>query len=427
MTLWALLWRLVRVVGVPAAVLCFVTIATSPSLVLLPGRLLISLGALVFVVLLAVILTLAGAVAHWLNPERPRVAFALLILAPVAVRAAVDAFPTVPALLAGRFGFSSGAGVGIVTGLRISRLCRGSLRQLDLWLPSGLGVVLGRPEDGTGTLVAVAAGLGKAKRGSVSVAGADPFQTPSTRGAIGALLEHEDLAEGTNVDGALRRTFQYRGEPGDSRAVLRHFGLGTWSERNYGSLSPAERRSIALVLALSLARPSLLVLHEPLRHTAGLDSRQIAACLREMSQRCPVLITTGSPEDALRLGGVLYLLEGGRLVREFSAAATAELCPGGLQWLRIRSSKARELAAQLSLDSRVSAVRLDLVAAPDQLLITGQDAATLVQALVEVAVSGRLPVDAWETGFSAFGWGSSCSCWLDACGLRTGLSASLRS
>jgi molybdate transport system ATP-binding protein len=100
-------------------------------------------------------------------------------------------------------------------------------------------------------------------------------------------------------------------------AILRELGLGPLADRRPPTLSGGERQRAALARALSV-RPRALLLDEPL---AALDARArqevrvfLAGYLRTLA--VPTIVVTHDAADARALGGMVTVLESGRIVQQ---------------------------------------------------------------------------------------------------------------
>ncbi|MEB2324228.1 MAG: hypothetical protein OZ921_17070 [Sorangiineae bacterium] len=261
------------------------------------------------------------------------------------------------------------------------------LAGLDASFDAGHEVVLGAPSDGTAELAELAAGISAPARGQVRVAGADPRRDPATRRRIGALLADEPLPLGATVRLAVERALAPRrgGAPAAEQA-LAACGLAAWGPRRTDTLSPEERRAVALALALAVPSPALIVLVEPLANLEGVDTNAVRALLdARAEQGACVLSLTASPRDADALGGTLSLLERGRIVRRPTSALPRELSPGSPCELLVRSADARKLAALVIADARVNGVAWDELRAPNELRVRGADADALALAVMGAA------------------------------------------
>jgi len=197
-----------------------------------------------------------------------------------------------------------------MTVLELRQAGAGRLTRVDLALPAGMHVFLGRPHDGTTALVEMAAGLLRPRRGRVLVADREPWASPAVRRRIGALLEHEQLPPGRTVSDGVRAALELRNDTADVEGVLARLGIESWGQRRIVGLSPAETRAVALALALSIRDAALLVLHEPLSNLGGVDRSVVLRGLARFGrQDTCVVCTSASARDAAVISDSVFLLE----------------------------------------------------------------------------------------------------------------------
>jgi ABC-2 type transport system ATP-binding protein len=273
-----------------------------------------------------------------------------------------------------------------VSTLELSRLRASGLSGLDAVFGPGCWPLLGAPADGTAALIEILGGWRAPRRGSVRLDGHDPRRSPALRRRIGVLAAEEELPDAPDVARAVARATALRGDRAAPEQVLGAAGLDGWAPRRLASLDPAERRAVALALALSVPAPALLGLHEPLgvRHV---DAAWTLERLRTAAQSGAVVVcTTSSREDARRVAPRVLVLASGRLLGGVPAA------PAAPAWLRVATAEPRRLAALLADDPAVAATRWDVGEAPGELLIGGADPALLAMAVARAARQGAIPV-----------------------------------
>lgn len=201
---------------------------------------------------------------------------------------------------------------------------------------SGRAVALLGPNGaGKSTIVRALAGLAPLERGRVSLSGAalDDTQArlhsaPQAR-RIGVVFQDsrlfpwmsalDNVAYGLRAQGSPRR---------DARATasrwLERLGAGRLAERKAAGLSGGETQRVALARAMAID-PALLLLDEPF---ASLDIESREETRRALAEaissaRCPRLLVTHDPVDALTLASHIVILEGGRVTQN---ASMEEIC-----------------------------------------------------------------------------------------------------
>jgi ABC-type cobalamin/Fe3+-siderophores transport system ATPase subunit len=163
--------------------------------------------------------------------------------------------------------------------------------------------VLARSEEQGENFVRYAAGMAQPKRGKLLLGSVEPCKTPELRARIGSLLRHEPpLTLGMGSD-----PFTVRDYLAYVLTLRRHATTQTGSatpeqripepqrapelqdvpyvsallDRPASSLDNQERRHVALGLALSIAEPLLLVLHDPL---SDLQSEVTSSLLEKLGK-----------------------------------------------------------------------------------------------------------------------------------------------
>lgn len=141
---------------------------------------------------------------------------------------------------------------------------------ISLELRPGMHAVVARSEAQGDHFVRGASGILKPLRGRVFLGSEEPAKTPELRARIGSLLRREpELRDATSVRDYLARILALRLRacgnegPAPDPATLPH--VAELLDRPSLTLSNRERRQVALDLALSIPRPLLLVLNDPLR------------------------------------------------------------------------------------------------------------------------------------------------------------------
>jgi ABC-type multidrug transport system ATPase subunit len=261
-------------------------------------------------------------------------------------------------------------------------------------LGPGTHVLLGTPEDGTHAAIAVAAGAVAPRAGRVSLGGADPRRSPAARRRIGSLLELEELPPAARVVDAVRAALALHGSAGDPAAALASVGLEAWAARATRKLSPRERRSVALAIALGVDGPLLLALSEPLADVPGIDRRAARDAIATRSRQAVVLCATASVRDALELGGTTLVLHRGRIVRTLAGATSPDLAPRQTAELVLSTDDARALAGALAEVPSVSSACWNDREAPGQLTVRGDDLERLALGVVRAARDAGIRIHA---------------------------------
>ena len=207
---------------------------------------------------------------------------------------------------------------------------RGALLGATAALGPGVHAFLGAPEDGTVALCDTLAGLRRPLRGSVRIAGEDPWTSPAARSRTGALLAAPEIPHARSVRACVEQVLAALGRSAsEAGEVLAELGLGLLAARPTAALSYAETRAVELALALAVVKrapsPAVLVLFEP---CADLAVPSAARAVEEViaAQRASgavVVLATSSPADARRLADEVWILHRGAVLRREAASSQA--------------------------------------------------------------------------------------------------------
>jgi len=207
---------------------------------------------------------------------------------------------------------------------------RGGRRVIDglsLALEAGeVYALLGGNGAGKSTTLFAILGLIGRTDGQLTVAGQDPARAPDTvRACVAYLPENVALYPSFTARENVGYFLDLAGTPRPASAVADAFGAvklapDTW-DRPVGGFSKGMRQKTAIALAL-LRQTPLLLLDEP---TSGLDpaaTRDFHALIGAVAARgVAVLMVTHDLFGAADVAGRIGLLAGGRLAREWQAAA----------------------------------------------------------------------------------------------------------
>jgi len=196
--------------------------------------------------------------------------------------------------------------------LQFERVTHAPLIDVSASFERGVHVVLGNERDGTGTLIALAAGLNAPAVGRVGLAGLTASGHAALRAHIASVSAHESLPPGGTVRAALEFALLARAETRSALDVLSEAGLSQLAARRPASLSALEVRAVALALALSHPEPRLLALHEPCALIGLITENFLLDALhRHQNNDTLVLCSASRQEDAMRIGGTPSALERG--------------------------------------------------------------------------------------------------------------------
>jgi iron(III) transport system ATP-binding protein len=189
--------------------------------------------------------------------------------------------------------------------------------------PGEVVCLLGPSGCGKTTLLRIASGIEKPSRGRVlingqEVAGPQRFVPPEQRN-VGlmfqdfALFPHLTILD--NVAFGLRALPRADAER-EALALLARVGLEGFAGQYPGILSGGQAQRVALARAM-VPRPSVMLMDEPF---SGLDvqlrdhlQEETLALLRETRATC--MIVTHNPEEAMRLGDRVAVMQSGRIMQ----------------------------------------------------------------------------------------------------------------
>jgi iron complex transport system ATP-binding protein len=139
------------------------------------------------------------------------------------------------------------------------------LAGVDLEIPPGLTLLLGRNGCGKSTLLKMAAGVERPDRGRVEVDGHDLWvDEEAARRTLAYVPEQPDLTPYATVREILGLVCRLRNEPGQAAdTALTLVGLDNLAHRSVRELSMGQRRR-AVLAAARIGTPGHLLLDEPL-------------------------------------------------------------------------------------------------------------------------------------------------------------------
>ena len=171
------------------------------------------------------------------------------------------------------------------------------------WGPGTHALLAAAPESGR-TVLALASGALRPRRGSVQVLGGSPADA-RVRAQIAFVGVDVALPDRLRVDEVLSAAASLRGDPpSDAASRLSAWNLERLARRPVASLSRAEARAVAVAEAFTSSRVRVVLLEEPF---VGLDSDASARLAEAMRTKASdggaVLFSTGSVRDACAFGG----------------------------------------------------------------------------------------------------------------------------
>lgn len=274
--------------------------------------------------------------------------------------------------------------------LRFEAAGSGALLRADARLEAGLWVTVSQSAPALASLVALASGVEPPALGRVLLDGAPPSTSPAARRRIAALLAFEFLPPGGSVRGAVARVLSARGDVRDADSLLARLGFVARAKIPVNELDAAERRSLALGLALHHEQARLFALFEPLAANHGLEPDEIRRLLAaRVEAGAIVLVATSNPDAAASLGGARLEIQNGVL-----CSAVPTLAPvGAPSVLYVETREPQRLVTAVAGDPAVSGVAWNEAQLPHLVALHGPDLEALAAALARAASEAQIPLD----------------------------------
>ncbi|ADY27757.1 Heme-transporting ATPase (plasmid) [Deinococcus proteolyticus MRP] len=199
------------------------------------------------------------------------------------------------------------------------------LGPVSLHLKAGIHVLLGRNGAGKTTLMRTIAGILPPLSGKVQL---------GQPGRIGYLGHRAALSEGLTVEQNLKfwqHISRLYAQPQPLETLTEQFDLQHLLPKRVRQLSRGQRQRADLA-RLSLVRPDVLLLDEPLTGLDPVQARYIRQKMQEWSAECPLIYSTHSLPEALEMTSSFLLVQG-RGVRLLDISELAEPEIELLLWL----------------------------------------------------------------------------------------------
>jgi len=269
---------------------------------------------------------------------------------------------------------------------------RGVVYGISFTLTGGVACFMGAPEDGTVALAEAIIGRRRPDRGSLSIAGRDPFTDPAVRATIGYVGLQAAIPAAASVKASIEIAVSGWSSPPLASDVLAKAGLSALALRRVEDTSPAERRAVEWALLLALPSPSTVVVFEPFSDLASVSASVVERELARIAKQAPVVVFTSSARDARRFDRVAILHRGA--VARDSQSPHAALGNGQATALTVGvTSGARELARALLENAIVHSLTFDRDPAASAetesslLRISGDDREALALGLADAVIA----------------------------------------
>jgi ABC-2 type transport system ATP-binding protein len=231
------------------------------------------------------------------------------------------------------------------------------VQDVSFTVPSGIAFgIAGANGSGKTVLLRLIATLDRPTVGRVVIHGYDSVRRArAVRDRIGFVPEEPMLYDGITAEQYLQFVGRARGLGKQVRQVavdtlLQVVGLDDRSWRDISSLSPGERRRLALAGAL-VHEPDVLLLDDPLRGLDGFARLEQIEVLRELHRLGSTMVVAATrPEDLLDTCDSLAVLRNGTLVWSGGQDEAAALAtPNQADGVRIRVEILEAIEAGLAL------------------------------------------------------------------------------
>jgi ABC-2 type transport system ATP-binding protein len=263
------------------------------------------------------------------------------------------------------------------------------------WGPGAHAILSATPEGGR-TLLALASGALRPRRGTVHVLGGAPADA-SVRQRVARVGAHVALPDRLRVDEVLSAAASLRGDPpSDAASRLSAWGLERLARRSVASLSRAEAKAVAVAEAFTSPRVRVVLLEEPFVALDAEASARLADAIRaKASDGGAVLFSTGSLRDACAFAADVVVLGRTGSIHRLAPGAP----PNGESSSRLRlalvaanARDAESLAGHLVGEPEVAGLAYS-AALPAQsvvLHVEGNDLVALANAAARAAVASRV-------------------------------------
>lgn len=193
-----------------------------------------------------------------------------------------------------------------------------ALKGIDLRLEAGITALVGVNGAGKSTLLRILSGGMRPTKGSVSLAGEDPYSFSSRKASLTKVALMPQIADfprsltilETVISVAWLKGLSRASAKARAREVVDAVGLGGRAHSKIGTLSGGMLRRVALAQALA-SSPEVLLLDEP---STGLDPAQHRGMIDLLSTlEGAVLFSSHVVEDVESLADRIVVLDAGRV------------------------------------------------------------------------------------------------------------------
>ncbi|MBI4565289.1 MAG: ABC transporter ATP-binding protein [Planctomycetes bacterium] len=239
-----------------------------------------------------------------------------------------------------------------------------SLNDVSFVVGAGITGLLGPNGAGKTSLLRILIGLMRPSGGRVRVLGEDPWNNPALAVRIGYSPEHDGFYEWMPGRGFLRLLLGLRGfAPAEARRraeeAIERVGLRDAADRAIGTYSRGMRQRLKLAQAVA-HDPEFLVLDEPLTGTDPLVRMELIRLIRSFGAGGRgVIVSSHVLQEIEQLTREIVLVHKGRLIAAGNVQDIRGLIDRYPHSVRIRTERAREMAAALAREPSVAELSFD--------------------------------------------------------------------
>lgn len=269
-----------------------------------------------------------------------------------------------------------------------------ALSDLDVAEGPGIVGVLGPNGSGKTTLLRILVGFLRPSAGRAAVFGADPWNRPALQRRIGYAPETDSLDATASGRGLVRFALGIKGFSGaDGRAradrAIERVDAGSFCDRPVRTLSRGMRQRIKIAAAIA-NDPELLVLDEPLNGVDPVARAKLVELFRELgAEGRTLLVSSHVLSQVEALTSRIVLLHRGRLLAEGEVGEIRGLIDKHPHTIRVRTPRARELAARAAGMEEVESIGFD----GDAVLFRSRRPAALYASLTRAIAELEAPVE----------------------------------
>ena len=216
--------------------------------------------------------------------------------------------------------------------------------------------LIGRNGAGKTTILKMLAGLSTPSRGSFTFMGKTGKELKKYRNKIGSLIETPSLFPAMSAFQNVKLKCLSFGinDDGYVNSLLEQVGLANVGKKNAQSFSLGMKQRLGIAMAL-VGNPEFIILDEPIN---GLDPQGIAemrVIINRLSKEMgmTVIVSSHILDELVKVADSFAIINGGKLMDEFSASELFERCNQHLLLNVTNSEKAKKSLTKMGIDGCV--------------------------------------------------------------------------